>query len=156
MIEGIGMAESASFEDFSGNDQYPLKSIELLDYFDPLYFDPIISWEYDMVRSLAAERDCEELEWLVSLFTVCEPYPIEGLVPMDQAYPFSPCDIDSYVSFLIDPQADMYEYDGEYYVGPDACYGFTDGDFIYLDDENMGVGLPPGLQNILLPPAAGA
>ena len=156
MIEGTGMAESASFEDFSGNDQYPLESIELLDYFDPLYFDPIISWEYDMVRILAAERDCEELEWLMRLFTVCEPYPVEGVIPLDIAYPFRQAYYTDMVAYLIDPHADMYEYDGEYYVGPDACYGFTDGDFIYLDDENMGLGLPPGLQNILLPPAANA
>ena len=156
MIEGTGMAESASFEDFSGNDQYPFESIELLDYFDPLYFDPIISWEYDMVRSLAAEGNCEELEWLLRLFTACEPYPVEGVIPLDSAYPFRQADYRDMVTHLIDPQADIYEYDEEYYVGPDACYGFTDGDFIYLDDEDMGVGLPPGLRNILFPPAANA
>ena len=141
---------------FDDIDKYSSDPDEFLEPFDPMYFEPIMSWGHETIENLRGERNREELEWLVSLFTVCEPYPIEGLVPMDQAYPFSPCDIDSYVSFLIDPQADMYEYDGEYYVGPDACYGFTDGDFIYLDDENMGVGLPPGLQNILLPPAAGA
>ena len=152
------MAESASFEDFSGNDQYPLESIELLDYFDPLYFDPIISWEYDMVRILAAEQDCEELEWLMRLFTACEPYPVEGVIPLDIAYPFRQAHYMDMVAHLLDPQADMYEYDGEYYGGPDACYGFRDEDFIYLDEEDRGIpiGLPPRLWNMLLPPTADA
>ena len=110
------------------------------------------------MQILREERNREELEWLVRLLTICEPYPVEELVPMDQAYPFRSCDIDSYVSFLIDPQADIYEYEGEYYIGPDACYGFRDEDFIYLDDEDRGIpiGLPPGLWNMLLPPAANA
>ena len=157
MIDCTGMVESAFIEALSGNDDpYPLASIELFEYFDPLYFDPIISWEYEMVRSLAAEEDYEELEWLLRLFTACEPYPVEGVIPLDLAYPFQQAHYMDMVVHLIDPQRDIYEYDEEYYIGPEACYGFTDEDFIYLDDEDMGVGLPPGLWNILLPPAANA
>ena len=73
---------------------------------------------------------------------------------MDRAYPFRSCDIDSYVSFLIDPQDDIYEYEGEYYIGPEANYGFEDSDFICLDDEDreIALGLPPGLWETLFPP----
>ena len=157
MIACTGMAESAYVGDFSSDDadQYPLEPIEILDYFDPLFFDPIISWEYDMVRSLVDEGDGEELEWLLRLFTACEPYPVEGVIPLDAAYPFRQTHYSDMVSHLMDPQADIYEYDDEYYIGPEACYGFTDGDFICLDDD-WGVGLPLGLRNILFPPANNA
>lgn len=122
-------------------------------FFDPMYFEAVVSWEYEAVETLKGEGNHEELEWLVRLLTICEPYPVEGLLPMDQAYPFSSEDIDSYVSFLIDPQRDIYEYDGEYYIGPEACYGFSDEDFICLDDEDPGlaVGLSPGLHRVLFP-----
>jgi hypothetical protein len=125
--------------------------------FDPMNFEPIVSWEHDTVEILSDEGNSEELEWLVRLLTICEPYPVEGLEPMNQAYPYSSEDIDEYVSYLLDPQADIYEYDGRYYLGPEACYGFDDDDFVYLDDQDRGVGLglPPGLYNILFPPAAG-
>ena len=143
------MAESSSSSGsvYDITDMYP---------FDALYFEPIISWEHDMIEVLRAEGNREELGWLVRLFTVCEPYPVEGVIPMDCAYPFSQSDYERYVSFLLDPYFDMYEYDGDYYIGPDACYGFGDNDFICLDDEDRGIsiGLPPGLWNILFPPAA--
>lgn len=122
--------------------------------FDPLFFEPIVSWEHDMVAVLSEEQNWDELEWLVRLFTICEPYPVDGLVPMEQAYPFGPDDIDSYVSWLIDPHADIYEYDDAYYIGPEANYGFEDSNFISLDDEDRGLalGLPPGLWAVLFPP----
>ena len=86
-----------------------------------------------MIEVLRDEGNREELEWLVRLFTVCEPYPVEGVIPMDRAYPFRQRDFGRYVSFLIDPEFEMYEYDEEFYLGPDACYGFRDEDFICLD-----------------------
>ena len=92
---------------------------------------------------------------MVCLFTVCKPYPVEGVIPMDCAYSFRQRDFGRYVSFLIDPKFEMYEYDGEFYLGPDACYGFKDEDFICLDeDRGLQIGLPPGLWNIMFPPAA--
>ena len=116
----------------------------LIDFFDSLFFEPIVSWEHGMVEILRAEGNREELEWLVCLFTICEPYPVEGVVPMDCAYPFRQRDYECYVSFLIDPDSEIYEYDGEYYLGSDACYGFRDEDFVCLDDEYRGIqiGLP--------------
>ena len=120
--------------------------------FDPLYFDAILSWEYETIRALRNEENLQELDWLIRLMTICEPYPVEGLIPMDQAYPFGPEAIESYMYFLIDPQADIYEYDEEYYVGPEACYGFSDKDFIYLDeDPGLALGMHPGLHRILFP-----
>ena len=76
------MAESSSSSGSVSDitDMYP---------FDALYFEPIISWEHDMIEVLRAEGNREELGWLVRLFTVCEPYPVEGVIPMDCAYPFS-------------------------------------------------------------------
>ena len=49
-------------------DGYSFDPSALIDFFDPLYFEPIISWEYDMVEALRAEQNSEELEWLVCLF----------------------------------------------------------------------------------------
>ena len=77
------------------------------------------------------------------------------MTPMDCAYPFRQQDFERYVSYLIDPEFDMYEYDGVYYLGPDACYGFTDDDFICLnEDRGLAIGLPPGVWNVMFPPAA--
>ena len=47
-------------------DSYPF-------YFDPMFFDPIVLWEHDMVAVLSNERNREELEWLVRMLTICEP-----------------------------------------------------------------------------------
>ena len=152
------MAASSSSSGNVANelDGYLSDPSALLGFFEPMFFEPIVSWEHDMVNTLRDERNREELEWLVRLFTICEPYPVEGLVPMECAYPFRQDEYELYVSFLLDPDSDMYEYDGMYYLGHDACYGFRDEDFICLDDEDRGVriGLPPGLWNILFPPAA--
>ena len=152
----------AALPSSSGNvanelDGYLFDPSALLDFFDPLFFEPIMSWEHDMMNVLRAERNREELEWLVRLFTICEPYPVEGVVRMECAYPFRQSDYELYVSFLLDPDSEMYEYDGEYYLGPDACYGFRDEDFICLDDDEdrgIRIGLPPGLWDVLFPPAA--
>lgn len=135
-------------------DGYPSEPSNLADYFEPLFFEPIVSWERDIVNVLSEERNREELEWLVRLLIICEPYPVEDLVPMDEALPFTSGQIDRYVSYLIDPHADIYEYEDRYYIGPEANYGFEDSDFICLDDEDMGLpgGLPPGLWAILFPP----
>ena len=99
------MAES-SFSSGSVSDitdMYPFDPSVLIELFDPLYFEPIVSWEHDMIEVLRAEGNREELEWLVRLFTVCEPYPVEGVIPMDCAYPFSQSDYERYVSFLLNP-----------------------------------------------------
>lgn len=133
-------------------DWYP-PNTELLDFFDPLFFVPIISYETTMIEALAVEHNLEELEWLLRLFTACEPYPVEGVLPLDRAYPFRQQAYVDMVAYIIDPFAGLYEYDGAYYVGPEACYGFDDSDFIYLDDVDPGLalGLPPGLYRILFP-----
>lgn len=135
---------------------YPKMSEDMDPYpfcFDPMYLDPIVSWEFEMVEILREEGNREELEWLVRMFTVCEPYPVEDLEPMDQAYPFSSEDIDSYVSWLIDPWTNLYEYDDAYYLGPEANYGFDNRDFICLDDDRgLALGMPPGLWATLFPP----
>ena len=151
------MARAFASPDMSESGQSSDASLEYY-FLDPIYYVPIMSWEHDMVAILASERDREEIEWLVRLFTVCEPYAVEDLEPMDRAYPFRSCDIEEYVSYVIDPQRDIYEFDGKYYLGPDACYGFEDEDFVYLDDDDrdVPVGLPPELWHILFPPAAGA
>ena len=150
------MAETFASSDMSESGQSSIDSLEY-QFFDPLYFVPIMSWEQDMVEGLASERDREELEWLVDCLQFVSPMQ-EDLEPMDLAYPFRSCDIDEYVSFLLGPQGDIYEYDGKFYLGPDACYGFRDEDFVYLDDDDrdVPVGLPPGLWHILFPPAAEA
>ena len=143
-------SSSGSVSDIT--DMYPFDPSVPIEFFDPMYFEPIVSWEHDMIEVLRAERNREELEWLVRLFTVCKAYPIEGVVPMDWAYPFRQSDYERYVSFLSDPDSDIYEYDGEYYLGPDACYGFEDRDFICLDDDDRS--LPLSLWRVFFPPAA--
>ena len=128
------MAESSSASGSGSHETDGYDPTDLYDFFDPVLFTPIVSWEHETVNVLRAERNSEELEWLVRLMTICEPYPVEGLVPMDCAHPFRQSDYEDYVAYLIDPDKDLYEYDGRYYTGPDACYGFRDSDFIYLDD----------------------
>ena len=130
-------------------DGYSFDPSILIDFIEPLFFEPIVSWEHEMIEVLRAEGNREELEWLVCLFIVSKSYPVEGVIPMDRAYPFRQRDFGRYVSFLIDLEFEMYEYDGEFYLGPDACYGFRDKDFICLDEDGgLQIGLPHGLPAI--------
>ena len=71
-------ASSSSFGCVSDDiDGYPFDPSVLINLIDPLYFEPIVSWEHDMVEVLRAERNREELEWLVCVFIVCESYHAE-------------------------------------------------------------------------------
>ncbi len=78
---------------------------------------------------------------------------MEGIEPLPEAYPFEQtdfCGLAAYLEYLSRP----YE-EEDLGLCSEACYGFRDEDFICLDDEDRGIpiGLPPGLWNVLFPPA---
>jgi len=119
------------------------------------YADPILSFDWEMIMDLGCAGNVEEIEWLLRLYFACDPYPVEEIVPLTQAYPFEQHDFRDLAVFLEDLSRPYEEED----LGlcSEACHGFGSEDFIYLDDivvpedRGLALGLPPGLYDILFP-----
>ncbi|KAI5083641.1 hypothetical protein GOP47_0003384 [Adiantum capillus-veneris] len=112
---------------------------------------PVLACEWDLIGTLACERNFEELEWLIRLLTTSDPYLVESVSPIAQAYPFDQDDYRRLVTFLVnmgtyDEEENLHDY-------TDGTYGLMDDDFVYLDDEDRGLalGFSPNLYNILFP-----
>ena len=92
-------------------------------------------------RSFTSQRqDVDKLDWLLCLFTACDPY-LESTSPFDQG------DYLAMITYLVDP--DTWEED----VDTEAIYALEVLDFIALDMEDRGLtlGHSPSLYNILFP-----
>ena len=97
-------------------------------------------FEWDTIAYLSQRQDVDKLDWLLRLFTACDPY-LESNCPFDQG------DFLTVITYLVDPNT--WEED----VDIEAIYALEVLDFIALDMEDRGLalGLPPGLYDILLP-----
>ena len=51
---------------------------------------PLFSYEWNLVETLARERNIEELEWLICLLVLSDPYSDEALCPVYQVSPYEP------------------------------------------------------------------
>ena len=115
---------------------------------------PILSTEWDAVLTLALERNVEELEWLLRLLTTSNPYSGEHASPIAQAYPWTQDAYSHLVHVLwnlfyvcaLDDEEDSIDW-------TDETHGLMEDDFIYLDDDDLGLalGLLSSLYRILLP-----
>ena len=85
---------------------------------------------------LSKSQNIEELNWLLCMFTACDPY-------MESTCPFRQDDYNRLIAFLLNPAT--WEEDSD--------LDDLDDNFIALDVEDRGfaLGLPPGLYAILLP-----
>ena len=65
------MAASSSSSGSTSNeiDGYSFDPSILSDFFEPLFFEPIVSWEHEMIEVLWDEGNCEELEWFACLLS---------------------------------------------------------------------------------------
>ena len=93
----------------------------------------------DTITYLSQRQDVDELDWLLWLFTACDPY-LESDCPFDQS------DYLWVITYLVDPDTWAEDEDIE------AMYVLDDNAFIALDVEDRGLslGLPPNLYDILL------
>ena len=114
---------------------YPSLLDELL-----INFCMIMHFEWDTITYLSQTQDVDELDWLLRLFTTCDPY-------LESNYPFDWGDYLTVITYLVDLDTWVEDEDTE------AIYALEDKDFIALDmvDRGIGLGLPPGLYDILLP-----
>lgn len=124
------MATSPSSCDSFSSGQYSLSLYEVIDN-----FDPIMSHVWEMVESL------------LRLFAACDPYSVEDASPLEEAYPVSQNDYTDMVENLVAHCAMPWDEEEPWNNCTSACYGFSDADFIYLDDENRepALELPLGL-----------
>ena len=98
----------------------------------------IMHFQWDTALHLAHTQDVKELDWLLRLFTACNPY-LETDCQFDQG------DYHCYITYLVDP-ATWAENEED----SDDMYELEDEDFIALDkDRGFHLGLPPGLYDIL-------
>lgn len=115
---------------------------------------PVIKTEWDHIDVLAREQNVEELEWLIRLLTMTDPYSVEAISPIAQNFHFPQDDYPRMVTFLTSLCGCKNENDiSDDDEWTDDTHGITEADFIYLDDADRGLalGLEPGLYNILLP-----
>ena len=128
----IDVASSSSF----GND-----SVNTLLLTELIYqFDVILHHHWDCITQLAHEQDANELDWLLCLFTACDPYS-------DTECQFDQGDYSSYVTYLLDPATWPEEKEDS---SEDELHELEDEDFIALDeDRGFHLRLPPGLYDIL-------
>lgn len=94
---------------------------------------PLFSSEWDLVVTLARERNVEELEWLIRLLVISDPYSDEALSPLDRVFPYAPDEYGRIVAFLMLLCADVDEDEADFPDMMDATHGLTEDDFIYLD-----------------------
>ena len=94
---------------------------------------PLFSSEWDLVVTLARERNVEELEWLIRLLVISDPYSDEALSPLDRVFPYAPDEYWRIVAFLMLLCADVDEDEADFPNMMDATHGLTEDDFIYLD-----------------------
>ena len=102
-------------------------------------FHMLMHFQCDTIIHLSHTQDVKELDWLLCLFTACDPY-LESECQFDQS------DYQCYITYLVDPATWVEEEDS------DEMYELNDKDFIALDeDRGFHLGLPPGLYDILFP-----
>ncbi|RYA37795.1 hypothetical protein [Enterobacter cloacae complex sp. GF14B] len=108
--------------------------------------------EWDLVDTLASEKNFEKLEWMICLLTTIDPYSVENVIPIAQTYAFEQDEYPHLVTFLVnlcasDDEEDLHDF-------TDGTHGFIENDFIYLDndeDRGLDLGLSIHLYNILFP-----
>ena len=102
----------------------------------------ILHHHWDCITQLAHEQDTNELEWLLRLFTACDPYS-ETECQIDQG------DYSCYVTYLVDPATWAANEEDS---SEDELHELEDEDFIALDDDRgFHLRLPPRLYDILFP-----
>ena len=97
-------------------------------------------FQWDTILHLAHSQDAKELDWLLCLFTPCDPY-------LEIECTFEEGDYSCYITYLVNSAtwAEAQE-------DSDDMHKLEDEDFIALDeDRGFHIGLPPGLYNILFP-----
>ena len=99
-----------------------------------------MQFEWDTITHLSQRQDIEELDWLLCMFTACNPY-------LESTFPFDQGDYLIVTTYLIDSNTWQEDIDLE------AIYALEVLDFISIDVDDRGItlGLLPGLSNILLP-----
>ena len=98
----------------------------------------IMEFEWDTIIHLSKSQKIEELEWLLCLFTACDP-------SLERTCPFWQDDYHRLTTFLLDPKTWKEDRDLE------AIYALEDTNFIALDVEDRGLALGLKLYDILLP-----
>ena len=131
------------FTDVASSSSFGDNSVNILLLTELIYqFDVILHHHQDCITQLAHEQDADELDWLLRLFTACDPYS-ENECKFDQG------DYSSYVTYLLDPTTWPEEKEDS---GEDELHELEDEDFIALDeDRGFYLRLPPGLYDILFP-----
>ena len=85
------------FIDVVSSSSFGNNSVNILLLTELIYrFDVILHHHWDCITQLAHEQNADELDWLLRLFTACDPYS-EIECQFDQR------DYSSYVTYLLDP-----------------------------------------------------
>ena len=131
------------FTDVASSSSFGNNSVNILLLTELIYqFDMILHHHWDCITQLAHEQDADELDWLLCLFTACDPYS-ETECQFDQG------NYSCYVTYLVDPATWPEEKEDS---SEDELHELKDKDFIALDeDRGFHLRLPPGLYDILFP-----
>ena len=108
-------------------------------------FYDIMHFQWEFITALSQDQDAEELEWLLRLFTACDPY-------LESECQFAQGDYACYVTYLVDNSTWANDELRDETSSEDDYFELEDIDFTALDeDRGFHLGLPPGLYDVLFP-----
>ena len=112
------------FDDWGDIYEYTVQQMYYMCY-------PLFEHQFDLIELLAEQRQTDELEWLLRLLVVSDPYSDETLCPITRSDEFHPDRYDRIVYFLLLVCADDASDSEDWY---NATYELNAEDLIYLDD----------------------